>query len=161
MVLPGVCSYETIEWNHRLTTGPHSGLGYEPPKNIMRQDIEEAARMAGLSMGSMQTMSITMANLDKYSWIGLFSGSTVSGDLKTAYNGAFSDPEKFNGSVHLIFMGAGTAESNLIQGMDNARTLLDNAGIKTYAIYKSDKTAHEWHTWRRCLNDFVPRLFQK
>jgi nickel-dependent lactate racemase len=50
MILPGVCSYETIEWNHRLTTGPFSGLGYQPPKNIMRQDIEEAARMAGLSM---------------------------------------------------------------------------------------------------------------
>jgi len=50
MILPGVCSYETIEWNHRLTTGPYSGLGYQPPKNVMRQDIEEAARMSGLSM---------------------------------------------------------------------------------------------------------------
>ena len=50
MILPGVCSYETIEWNHRLTTAPYSGLGYQPPKNIMRQDIEEAARMPGVSM---------------------------------------------------------------------------------------------------------------
>jgi nickel-dependent lactate racemase len=50
MVLPGICSYETIEWNHRLTTGPYSGLGYQPPRNIMRQDIEEAAAMSGLSM---------------------------------------------------------------------------------------------------------------
>ena len=50
MVLPGVSSYETIEWNHRLTTGAFSGLGYEPPKNVMRRDIEEAAVMSGLSM---------------------------------------------------------------------------------------------------------------
>lgn len=50
MVLPGVCSYETIEWNHRLTTGRFSGLGYEPPRNTMRQDIEEAACLSGLSM---------------------------------------------------------------------------------------------------------------
>lgn len=50
MILPGVCSYETIEWNHRLTTAPYSGLGYQPPKNIMRQDIEEAAGMSGFSM---------------------------------------------------------------------------------------------------------------
>jgi nickel-dependent lactate racemase len=50
MILPGVCAYDTIEWNHRLTTGRYSGLGYEPPKNTMRQDIEEAATMAGLSM---------------------------------------------------------------------------------------------------------------
>jgi enterochelin esterase-like enzyme len=117
--------------------------------------------MAGLSMGSGQTMSITTANLDKFSWIGLFSGSAVSGDLKTAYNGAFSDAAKFNSTVHLIYMGAGTTETRLMTSMDNAKTLLDNAGIKTYAIYKSDKTAHEFHTWRRCLNDFAPRLFQK
>jgi lactate racemase len=50
MVLPGVCSYESIEWNHRLTTGAYSGLGYQPPRNVMRQDIEEAAAMSGLSM---------------------------------------------------------------------------------------------------------------
>ncbi|MBM4331668.1 MAG: DUF2088 domain-containing protein [Deltaproteobacteria bacterium] len=50
MILPGVCSYETIEWNHRLCTGRYSGLGYEPPQNILRQDIEEAMQMAGLHM---------------------------------------------------------------------------------------------------------------
>ena len=33
--------------------------------------------MAGLSMGSMQTMQITLRNLDKFSWIGLFSGAAV------------------------------------------------------------------------------------
>ena len=30
--------------------------------------------MAGLSMGGMQTAAITMVNLDKFSYIGLFSG---------------------------------------------------------------------------------------
>jgi nickel-dependent lactate racemase len=57
MVLPGVCSYETIEWNHRLTTGRFSGLGYEPPRNTMRQDIEEAARLSGLSMSLLVVLS--------------------------------------------------------------------------------------------------------
>ncbi len=57
MVLPGVCSYETIEWNHRLTTGTYSGLGYQPPKNVMRQDIEEAARMSRLSMSLLVILS--------------------------------------------------------------------------------------------------------
>ncbi len=33
-----------------MTTGAYSGLGYQPPKNVMRQDIEEAAAMSGLSM---------------------------------------------------------------------------------------------------------------
>jgi len=57
MVLPGVCSYETIEWNHRLTTGRFSGLGYEPPRNTMRQDIEEAACLSGLSMSLLVVLS--------------------------------------------------------------------------------------------------------
>ena len=34
--------------------------------------------MAGLSMGGMQTKSTTMANLDKFSYIGLFSGGNIT-----------------------------------------------------------------------------------
>jgi len=26
--------------------------------------------------------------------------------------------------------------------------------------FESNGTAHEWQTWRRDLNDFVPRLFR-
>jgi enterochelin esterase-like enzyme len=70
--------------------------------------------MAGLSMGSMQTMQITLRNLDKFSWIGFFSGATVSGDLDTAYNGVFKSAADFNKRVHLLWMGAGTAETRLI-----------------------------------------------
>jgi nickel-dependent lactate racemase len=50
MILPGVGSFESIEWNHRLMTGPTSGVGYEPPLNRMREDIEEACRLSGLDM---------------------------------------------------------------------------------------------------------------
>lgn len=48
--LPGVCSYETIEWNHRLSTAPGSSFGVLPEYNPIRQDIEEAAEIAGLTM---------------------------------------------------------------------------------------------------------------
>ena len=115
--------------------------------------------MAGLSMGSMQAMQITLRNLDKFSWIGFFSGSTVSGDLDTAYNGVFKDAADFNKRVHLLWMGAGTAETALIQSLDASDKLLTTRGIK-HVIFKSEGTAHEWHTWRRDLNDFAPRLFQ-
>jgi nickel-dependent lactate racemase len=64
MILPGVCSYETIEWNHRLTTGPYSGLGYQPPKNVMRQDIEEAARMARFSMSLLVVLNPALAVIE-------------------------------------------------------------------------------------------------
>ena len=50
MILPGVSSFETVEWNHRLMTCPKTAVGYEPPQNRMRADIEEAALMSGLDM---------------------------------------------------------------------------------------------------------------
>ncbi len=114
--------------------------------------------MAGLSMGSMQAMQISLRNLDKFSWIGCFSGATVSGDLDTAYNGVFKNSADFNKRVHLLWMGAGTAETQLVEALDGSDDLLTRRGIK-HTVFKSEGTAHEWHTWRRDLNDFAPRLF--
>lgn len=114
--------------------------------------------MAGLSMGSMQTLQITLRNLDKFSWIGFFSGAAVTADLETGYNGVFKDGAAFNKRVHLLWMGAGTAEDRLVQSLAASHTQLDKKGIK-HVIYNSEGTAHEWHTWRRHLNDFLPRLW--
>jgi len=116
--------------------------------------------MAGLSMGSGQTLQITLRNLDKFSWIGLFSGSAPTGDLsdKTRFNGVFADPADFTKRVHLLFMSAGTAE-----GADRAiaaAEALKKHGITTAVAYASEGTAHEWHTWRRSLHEFAPRLFK-
>jgi len=72
MILPGVSSYETIEWNHRLMTCPYCGVGYEPPKNRMREDIEEAARMSGLDMSLLAIFGPQMELLD------LTAGETIA-----------------------------------------------------------------------------------
>jgi enterochelin esterase-like enzyme len=119
----------------------------------------EHRAMAGLSMGSMQAMQIALRNLDKFSWIGLFSGATVSGDLDTAYNGVFKNAADFNKRVHLLWIGAGTAEARLMDSLKASDELLTKRGVK-HVIFTSPETAHEWHTWRRHLNDFAPRLFQ-
>ncbi|MCL5957786.1 MAG: lactate racemase domain-containing protein, partial [Chloroflexi bacterium] len=51
IVLPGLASFETIEWNHRLITARGSQIGTTMPENVMHADIEDAARVAGLKMG--------------------------------------------------------------------------------------------------------------
>lgn len=70
--------------------------------------------MAGLSMGGMQAFQITMANLDKFAYIGGFSGTGggMGGafDVKTAFNGLLADAEPFNKRVKLIWVGIGTKE---------------------------------------------------
>jgi enterochelin esterase family protein len=55
-------------------------------------------------------------------------------------------------------MGAGTAETGLVRSLDASDELLTKRGLK-HAIFKSEGTAHEWHSWRRDLNDFAPKLF--
>ncbi|MCH7918420.1 MAG: esterase [Planctomycetes bacterium] len=122
--------------------------------------------MAGLSMGGMQTCAIVPNNLDKFAWMGGFSGAggRIRGgaafDPKTAHNGVMADAEAFNRRVHLVWLGIGTAEGErLYNWVKGYRDALEEAGIKT-VFFESGGTDHEWHTWRRCLHDFAPRLFK-
>jgi enterochelin esterase family protein len=119
----------------------------------------ENRAMAGLSMGGMQTFLTTLSNLDKFAYIGGFSGSTGGRggfDPKTSNNGVFADAEAFNKKVKVLFLGIGSVEG---PGAKNFSEALTKAGIKN-VYFESPGTAHEWLTWRRCLNDFAPRLFK-
>jgi enterochelin esterase-like enzyme len=129
--------------------------------------------MAGLSMGGMQTISVTMANLDKFSHIGLFSGGAAtpraargapapppptSLDLKTIYNGNMADPADFNKKVKVFFFSCGGQENP--DALKTHHELLVAAGITNSYYYISPGTAHEWQTWRRSLYAFAPLLFR-
>jgi enterochelin esterase-like enzyme len=114
--------------------------------------------MAGLSWGGYQTFQIVLNNLDKFSYMGGFSGAGMfnpESDLKTVYNGVFSDSAAFNKRVHAFFLGIGSAEGQRMKTLSEA---LKKAGIhNTY--FESNGIAHEWLTWRRCLREFAPLLF--
>ena len=119
----------------------------------------ENRAMAGLSMGGMQTFLTTLANLDKFAYIGGFSGSSGGRggfDPKTSNNGVFADADAFNKKVKVLFLGIGSMEG---PGTKNFSENLTKAGIKN-VYFESPGTAHEWLTWRRCLKDFAPRLFR-
>jgi enterochelin esterase-like enzyme len=118
----------------------------------------ENRAMAGLSMGGMQTFTTALGNLDKFAYIGGFSGSAGGRggfDPKTASNGVFADAAAFNKKVKVLFLGIGSTEG---QGAKTYSDQLTAAGIKN-VYYESPGTAHEWLTWRRCFRDFAPRLF--
>ena len=135
----------------------------------------EHRAMAGLSMGGMQTLFITLQHLDLFAYIGSFSGPIVPslnvGDLnvnklstpfdaKTAYGGAFADPPAFNKRVKLLWLGVGSAEPDQFRGgIGAAVEALRKAGVRL-EYFESSGTAHEWQTWRRDLNEFAPRLFR-
>lgn len=116
--------------------------------------------MAGLSMGSGHTLQITCNNLDKFSYIGVFSRAPYREfDLKTVYHGAFADAAAFNKKVHLFYWSIGTAEP-AIHDWDKATSeALNKTGIRTVLV-EWPGLAHEWQNWRKALNDFAPRLFR-
>jgi enterochelin esterase family protein len=119
----------------------------------------ENRAMAGLSMGGMQTFATALANLDKFAYIGGFSGSSGGRggfDPQTSSNGVFADAAAFNKKVKVLFLGIGSVEG---PGTKDFSAALTNAGIKN-VYFESAGTAHEWLTWRRCLNDFAPLLFK-
>jgi enterochelin esterase-like enzyme len=119
--------------------------------------------MAGLSMGGMQTKSITLANPDKFSQIGMFSGGSISMvDVNKA--------KGFKENAKLLFVGYGGRE------LENRRPSagpggpmggdpkvncdsLKMAGMNVH-FYVSPQTAHEWQSWRRSLHQFAQLVFK-
>lgn len=71
----------------------------------------ENRAMAGLSWGGKQTFDITLTNLDKFSYIGAFSGAIFGLNVKDAFNGVFADAKAFNKKVNYLFLGSGTEEN--------------------------------------------------
>jgi len=125
-----------------------------------KSDREHRA-MAGLSMGSMQTLQIALKHLDRFAWIGAMSYPPRQVfDPKTSFEGVFREAATFNQKVKLFWLGAGTAEVQFHQNMLAMHETLDRAGIR-HVVYSTPETDHEWQTWRRCLHDLAPRLFRE
>jgi enterochelin esterase family protein len=120
--------------------------------------------MAGLSMGGMQTRQISLAHVDTFSQIGVFSGGSIApADIK--------DIAAFKEKIKLVFVSYGSREVDAAKlrggrggpfgGDPKANTdALKDAGINTH-YYVSPQTAHEWQSWRRSLHEFAPLLFQE
>ena len=113
--------------------------------------------MAGLSMGGMQTRRITLANLNTFSHIGLFSGGSISANDVDKAPG-------FKEKIKLVFVGYGSRElekdHSAFGGDPRVNTgALKQAGINS-VFYVSPNTAHEWQSWRRSLHEFAPLLFR-
>ena len=143
--------------------------------------------MAGLSLGGMQTATVTMANLDKFSYIGLFSGGAAMGfgggrgrggapaaapapaptaapaapDFNTIYNRQMADPADFNRKVKVLFMSFGTEPPlENPEGLKRHQDHLVAHGITNSYVYLSPGTTHEWQSWRRSLYTFAQLLFK-
>lgn len=103
--------------------------------------------MAGLSMGGMETKTITLNHPEVFSHYALLSGGTYA-------------PEdiKDKSMVKLIFLSCGSFENP--DGVKNSAVKLKEAGINAVS-YVSENTRHEFQTWRRSLLELAPLLFKE
>ena len=105
--------------------------------------------MAGLSMGGMTTHGVTLANPTTFAYVGMFSGGTFSVS-------ELEDNADFKKTNKVLFMSCGGKEN---MGVMEAAENLKKIGINATG-YISEGTAHEWHTWRRSLYQFVQLCFK-
>jgi predicted alpha/beta superfamily hydrolase len=102
--------------------------------------------MGGLSMGGFETHTITLARPDVFSYYALLSG------------GVYKPEEiKDKSNVKLIFMSCGSFENP--DGVTKAADSLKAAGFNAVS-FVSEKTRHEFQTWRRSLYVLAPMLFK-
>ena len=148
--------------------GPRRGFGRfggfsEGFKNVLFNDIipmvESRYRViadpqhrayAGLSMGGMQAREITLANPDKFAYVGSFSSGAWSVDQ-------VKESEGFAKNVKLLFMSGGGKEN--MGCVEAAKNIKEQLGMNAVG-YESPGTAHEWHTWRRSLYQFAQLMFK-
>ena len=105
---------------------------------------------AGLSMGGMQAREITLANPEKFAYVGSFSSGAWSVDQ-------VKNSEGFAKNIKLLFMSGGGKEN--MGCVDAAKKIHDELGMNAVG-YESPGTAHEWHTWRRSLYQFAQLIFK-
>ena len=107
---------------------------------------KDSRAMAGLSMGGMETKTITLRRPEVFGYYGLFSGGTYA-------------PEdiKDKNQVKLIFESCGSKENP--DGINSSVSALKAAGYNAVG-YVSNGTAHEFLTWRRSLYQMAQLLFK-
>ena len=105
---------------------------------------------AGLSMGGMQAREITLANPDKFAYVGSFSSGAWNVDQVKGSEG-------FAKNVKLLFMSGGGKEN--MGCVEAAKNIKEQVGMNAVG-YESPGTAHEWHTWRRSLFEFAQLIFK-
>ncbi len=104
--------------------------------------------MAGLSMGGMETHTITLARPEVFAYWGLMSGGTYT-------------PKELEGKMKpkYIFMSIGDKERGF-ENYPKAEAALKESGFKNVESFTSQGTAHEFQTWRRSLLVMAQKLFK-
>ena len=134
--------------------------------------------IAGLSMGGAQTLNVAIPNLEKFSYVGVFSSGLISGFNRPAPGAeAPSGPPQISPAgeawekqhqpkldnselkkgLKLFWFSTGK-EDFLLNITKGTVSLFQKHGFNP--VYVESPGGHTWINWRNYLNDFAPQLFQ-
>ena len=155
----------------------------EKDYNVTKDRTQRA--IAGLSMGGAEATFVGLNHLDKFAWIGSFSGAYVmwpgargaatpaerrlpgrdAADAGPSTIAAEAMPNNFpkldakaNSQIRLLWIACGTADG-LVGVNRQFRDWLNTRDVKlTYT--EIPEIGHVWPLWRQNLTDLAPLLFQ-
>ncbi len=128
--------------------------------------------IAGLSMGGMQTLNISMSHLDQYAYIGVFSSGlfNMTGS-RPAGNGApvppppeweaqrkdMLDNAAMKKGLKLLWIKTGV-DDFVMPTTKGTVEMLKKHGFTP--VVEESSGGHTWINWRNYLHEFAPKLFQ-
>ncbi|HYV39846.1 MAG TPA: alpha/beta hydrolase-fold protein [Gemmataceae bacterium] len=139
--------------------GKNSGFENDLLKDIIpyveshyaaKTDRENRA-LAGLSMGAGQSLSIGLKHMDKFAWVGAFSGGGAN-----AAKG-LTDSADAAKKLRLLWVSCGDKDN----GFKNAEALHNSlADKKIPHVWHIDSGAHTWPVWKNDLYLISQMLFR-
>ena len=110
--------------------------------------------LAGHFMGGTQALDIGLQHMDRFRWLGCFSG--MHRPFDSAF-GVLANPGEANRKIRLLWLGNGSGDGTLRDG-ESAHMLLEHRGVRH--VWFTCPGSHEWQVWRKHLNAFAPLLFR-
>ncbi|MFB3779148.1 MAG: esterase [Bryobacteraceae bacterium] len=121
-------------------------------ERLYRVKTDRANRaIAGLSMGSGQSMHIGLRHLDLFSYIGVFSGGGRNAGLEKM------NASELNKMLKVFYIGCGKSDF-VFEGASALDKQLTEMGVKH--LFTITEGGHTWANWRHYLHEYAPMLFQ-
>jgi len=113
--------------------------------------------IAGLSMGGLQALNISLDNSADFAWVGIFSSGWFPDNQKEEDDTDLAQYRTSGKPFELYWVGAGKYDIAL-QNSGATVALLNKSGIRT-EVHETGGF-HVWINWRDYLKDFAAKIFQ-
>jgi putative heme-binding domain-containing protein len=140
-------SFETFEKDLLTDLMPYVESHYS-----VKADRENRA-LAGLSMGAAQSLGIGLKHLDRFAWIGAFSGAGP----RDSQSDLIPDPDTARIKLRLLWLSCGNKDFLA----ERVKALHDGLQEKKINhVYVVEPGGHEWPVWKNDLFLISQRLFR-